>query len=216
MAERPVFLPKPTGSQLVETVSVSFIWHKGMSAAQKKRNVAAMHAAAAAIGISPVLETSSKSDFEVGRRLSAFYLPMRVDGQWTTVESAFQGSKVFEEGGPFIDLYHLPSREAKLDPRLKTSGRLVAFELEGKAYPLSPPTIFYDWLYVNALFPYREWLQRLSGFMGFTDIEFNPSRSINCQARAFALFFALEQRGLLDEAVQTFEIFAGFQESAYI
>jgi Aldo/keto reductase family len=35
-------------------------------------------------------------------------------------------------------------------------------------------------------FTHREWLERLYRYAGFTDIEFNPSKSINCQARSCA------------------------------
>lgn len=39
--------------------------------------------------------------------------------------------------------------------------------------------------------------------MAFSDIEFNPFRSINCQARSIALFLSLMKRGQLDEAVKS-------------
>jgi hypothetical protein len=50
---------------------------------------------------------------------------------------------------------------------------------------------------------WREWANKLYGYAGFTDIEFNPYRSIKCQARSCALFLALMKRGLLDEAVKS-------------
>lgn len=206
MAERPVFLPNRTGSRLLETEMVEFQWHAGMAPSQKKRNVAELHNAAAKLGLTPLLETSSKSPRESGRRLSAFHLSIAVTEDLnSTVESVFQGSKVFERGGPFTELYELESRQAKLDERLQSSGKLTAFELLGQRYPLSPPTVFYDWLYLRALYPHREWLERLSYYRGFTDIEFNPARSINCQARSCALFVALALRGYLELAVGSFD-----------
>lgn len=216
MAERPVFVPQTSGSRLVETVMVSFTWLPGMSPVQKKRNVTSLHQAAQQIGLYPLLETSSKSEYEAGRRLSAFFLPIDIGGIRTTVECAFQGSKVFERGGPYSDLYRLDSRSAKLDPRLQNSGKLTGFQLEGRGYPLSPPSVFYDWLYTNALLPHRAWLLRLNQFAGFTDIEFNPQRSLNCQARACALFVALERRGLLDTAMANFDSFIDMQVSTYL
>lgn len=215
MAERPVFVPKTSGSRLVEIVMVSFTWLPGMSPAQKKRNVTGLHQAAQLIGLHPLLETSSKSEYEAGRRLSAFFLPLDLGDVRTTVECAFQGSKVFEFGGPYPDLYHMDSRSAKLDPRLQNSGKLTGFQLLGRQYPLSPPSVFYDWLYANALLPHRTWLLRLHQFVGFTDIEFNPQRSLNCQARACALFVALERRGLLDTAMSNFDNFRDIQTSTY-
>jgi hypothetical protein len=46
----------------------------------------------------------------------------------------------------------------------------------------------------------REWA-------GFTDIECNPERSINCQARSFAAFVALQKRDELDATVARFQNF---------
>lgn len=216
MAERPVFLPSQVGTLLVQEVPVAFHWHPGMAPSQKRKNVRELHAAAARLGFGPLLETSSKSEFEGGRRLSAFYLPLVGEDRTMTVESAFQGSKVFEFGGPYTDLYGRESREAKLDSRLKSSGRLTAFQFAGQTFPLSPPTLFYDWIYTQALYPHREWLRRLERFEGFTDIEFNPKFSINCQARSCALFVALRRRGLLDAAMSSFDSFREIHAAAYI
>lgn len=178
-----------------------------MAPSQKKKNVAELHQSAELKGLYPLLEISSKSDFEAGRRLSAFHQKIRANGIEISVECAFQGSKVFENGGPYNDIYQMTSREAKKDERLKNSGRLIGFSFENSDFALSPATAFYDWLYINALYSHREWLRRLDKLMGFTDIEFNPERSINCQARSCALFVALEQRGELDEAIQSFGAF---------
>lgn len=207
MAERPIFAPTSSGSRLVDEIPVQFTWHPGMAPSQKKKNVAELHSSAARKGISPLLEVSSKSELAIGQRLSAFHMPIRVSGEMTTVECAYQGSKIFEGGGPYHDLYFKDSRSAKRDERLRNSGKLIGFSLDGDEFPLSPPTAFYDWLYVNALYPHRDWLQRIRVFFGFTDIEFNPEKSLNCQARSCALFFALEGRGLVDDAMESFGLF---------
>ncbi len=214
MAERPVFVPSSSGSLLVQEIPVQFVWNPGMAPSQKKKNIAALHETAAKKGLSPLLEISSKSDHELGKKLSAFYLKLIVDEREATLECVFQGSKVFERGGPFRDLFWVDSREAKRDIRLQNSGRLIGFQFEGKDYPLSPSTVFYDWLYARALFPHREWLKRLQKCAGFTDIEFNPERSVNCQAHSCAAFVALEGRGQLDQAMQSFEAFRGILQSA--
>jgi len=216
MAERPVFLPTTTGTLLVEEVAIQFRWHPGLAASQKKRNVIELHQAAASRGLSPLLEISSKSEVRAGQNLSAFHLKLEFLGKQMTVESAYQGSKVFERGGPFEELYWLESREAKRDERLRHSGKLVGFRFGGKEYPTSPATVFYDWLYFKALYPHRNWIQRREEWMGFTDIEFNPERSLNCQARSFAAFISLQRREKLDEAVVSFEKFREVIQSAAI
>lgn len=216
MAERPVFVPVERGSRLVDEIPVAFAWNPGMAPSQKKKNVAALHETAATKGLTPLLEISSKSNDEIGQRLSAFSLSIEIDGKKATIESAYQGSKIFENGGPYYDLYCVDSRTAKKDARLRESGRLIGFQFEGRNYPLSPTTVFYDWLYINALYPHREWLKRLHKCVGFTDIEFNPQRSLNCQARSFATFIALEKRGLLEKTVGSFDLFKNLLQGASI
>lgn len=204
MAERPVFVPCATGSQLVGIVPVSFKWNPGFAAVQKRKNVTALHEAAAAAGYSPILEVSSKSETKLGQRLSAFSLVVKsVEYGEMPLEAAFQGSKVFERGGPYIDIYSRPAKEARKDPRLRSSGRVVAFRFDGNVFPTRPKTAFYDWLYITTLFPHREFLERLKAFAGFTDIEFNPQRSINCQARSCATMVAMMERGILEQVVKT-------------
>ena len=210
MAERPVFVPAPEAPELVRELYFPFQWNSGFASVQKKKNISALHAAAAAAGYSPLLEISTKSDDKLGRHLSAFHLKVQSSAVGDIpLESAFQGSKVFEGGGPYIDLYSADVRDAKRDPRLRESGRLVEFKFDGVRFGLEPKTAFYDWLYVTAIFPHRDWLTRLSRYKGFTDIELNPERSINCQARSCALFVALMHKHVLEDAVGSPEAFVG-------
>lgn len=208
MAERPIFVPVPSERELVKEIYFPLQWNPGFSPIQKKKNICALHEAAAAAGYAPLLEISTKSDDKIGQHLSAFHLKVqsKTFGE-IPLESAYQGSKVFESGGPFTDLYAVDVRAAKKDPRLRDSGRLVAFRFGDVTFALEPKTAFYDWLYINAIFPHREWLTRLSRYRGFTDIEFNPRSSINCQARSCALFVSLTQNNLLDAAIASPEAF---------
>lgn len=135
MAERPIFIPRLEGGHLVDVISINFKWHPGMSATQKKKNVIELHQSAEQRQYYPLLEVSSKSEYEAGRRLSAFYQKLKIGNLETTVECAFQGSKIFELGGPFTDLYEKTSREAKKDSRLRESGRLIGFCLGGEKNP---------------------------------------------------------------------------------
>jgi hypothetical protein len=206
MAERPIFIPSPDSPELVKELRMRLVWNPGFAPVQKKRNIAALHAAAAKAGYSPLLEVSTKSEEKVGQRLSAFNLKVHSERLGTMpLEVAFQGSKVFERGGPYTDLYSVPDvRDAKRDLRLKESGPLKGFKFENLLFPLEPKTVFYDWLYVTALYEHREWLRNhIFRYAGFTDIEFNPERSINCQARSCALLVTLMKNDWLDEAVSS-------------
>lgn len=210
MAQRPIYLPSTDGPFLVQTRRVDFQWHAGLAASQKQKSVAALHASACELqGIERVLEVSSKSLEPLGVALSAFNLSFTTRKQVRTlsVECAFQGSKVFEQGGPFLDLLEVSSREAKRDPRLQQSGRLLGFSFFGEAWPLEPQTAFYDWLYLNALHKQPALAEQLSDYSAFTDIEFNPERSINCQAYSVALYVALLRRQQLAYALSSREAF---------
>lgn len=192
VAERPVFVPGAATGEggLVRAVSTTFVWYPGMAVSQKQKSIASLHEAAARNGIAPVLEISTKSSEWLGKQLSAFNLTLESDLHGgLTVEAAFQGSKVFVEGGPYRDLFGRPGREIKRDPRL--SGRLIGFDFEGARWGLEPTTAFYDWLYMRALHSHRELRDRVASYAGFTDIEFNPKKSLNCQARSCALYVAL-------------------------
>ncbi|NLH76567.1 MAG: hypothetical protein GX465_05975 [Acidobacteria bacterium] len=208
MATRPVFSPIFEGLQLVQETAIEFVWHPGMAISQRQLNIRSLHEAAAGAGLSPVLEVSTKAQEAIGRSLSAFNLTIALNsGRSVPIEVAFQGSKVFESGGPFEDIMKRTPREAKRDPRLRESGPLREFRYEGCSWVLEPVTAFYDWIYLTALSSRRELVDQLAIYKGFTDIEFNPKKSINCQARSVALFLALDARGLIEIAIESQESF---------
>ncbi|MCO5064310.1 MAG: hypothetical protein M9924_07810 [Rhizobiaceae bacterium] len=211
MAERPIFVPSSEDRGYVRRLDFDIPWAGGFAEVQKKKNIRSLHDAAKKAGYSPLLEVSSKSDEIAGRHLSAFHLRVMTHVGDMPLENAFQGSKVFEHGGPYTDLYDVDPREAKRDPRLRGSGALIGFRFEGFDFPLNPTTVFYDWLYLNAIFPHRLWLKnRIDGevkYDGFTDISFNPSKSINCQAKSCALFVVLMREDKLERYLETPETF---------
>jgi hypothetical protein len=201
MAVRRIFIPQTDGAVLVRTVNAQFRWFPGMSVAQKQRSVASLHAAAKQLGLAErVLEASSKSKEELGVALSAFNLALAEPSlsRRMSVECAFQASKVFQNGGPFIDILEASSRAAKQDVRLKTSGPLIGFRFFDVDWPLAPQTAFYDWLYISALRQNANLADKVLDYQAFTDIEFNTVTSINCQAYALALYVSLRKRGLLN------------------
>jgi hypothetical protein len=202
MATRPIFSPSLTGKLLVATRHVEFEWFPGMAISQSRKSIASLHQAACRqIGVTEVLEISSKSPLEIGVCLSAFNLMIKTvkHEREFSLECAYQASKVFERGGPFVDLLNVKSIEAKRDPRLTQHGRLVKFRFFGVDWPLVPRTAFYDWLYINALHKRPELAEQVLTYRAFSDIAFNPERSINCQAYAAALYVSLQKRELLTE-----------------
>ncbi len=210
MANRPVFIPLYKPEHLVDEVPINFQWNSGFAEVQKKKNIVALHDVAKSEGLFPLLEVSTKSDEKLGQRLSAFNLKIDSKIGQITIESAFQGSKVFKNGGPYTDIYKKDSRDAKRDERLKQSGDLIGFNYFGQEWPLIPKTAFYDWLFLTALQPHQEYLKRLFEYKGFTDIEFNPEKSINCQARTCALLLSLLKLELLNEVLESQDSFISF------
>lgn len=209
MAKRPIFVPLLGGKRYVLERYVDFQWHAGFAKSQKQKSIRALHEVALRdYGVKAPLEVSSKSEDKLGVALSSFNLKFTTQkGLTLTVEAAFQGSKVFEFGGPFRDIFGKTPVEAKRDQRLKSSGRLVQFSFFGDDWALEPKTAFYDWLYINALLKNPELVSMVTDRDGFTDIEFNPERSINCQARSVALFCALFHNDILDESMQDRDYF---------
>ena len=204
MARRPVFVPD-SDKPYVSEVSLDFEYFPGSSIQQKQRSVASLHASyVARFPSSRVLEVSSKSERDIRVQLSAFNLMIEYPGRGScSVECAFQASKVFLHGGPFVDLFNASSRAAKSDRRLRESGKLVGFKYFEHEFPLEPKTYFYDWLYASTLCRHDKLVEQVMMFDAFTDIEHNPERSINCQARSVAKVVGLARAGLLADALQS-------------
>ncbi len=133
--------------------------------------------------------------------LSGFELSLTYGGKKATVESVFQGSKVCANPGggtfgPYQELYSAPAVEAKRDERL-SSCRLARFRFGSENWELDsddlPQSAFYDYLYGKALLENPELLAFATGFGCFTDLEYTPGKSDNCQAFSLALYVALKK-----------------------
>jgi hypothetical protein len=194
----------------VRELSIEFQWFAGMSVSQKQKSIVSLHEATRKrLGDTNILEISSKSKEPLGVQLSAFNLKVPLDNRLVAVEVAFQAGKVFEKGGPFLDLLDGTSRDAKGDVRLQASGRLIGFTLSGESWPLTPRTAFYDWIYLRALVANPDLAEQLLEYQAFTDIEFNPEKSLNCQARTAALYVSLHQECILEAALADKGVYLG-------
>jgi hypothetical protein len=207
MANRPIYL---VADKFVKRQDIDFLWFAGMAKSQKQKSIESLHDAAISdLGVDKILEISSKSKLDLGINLSAFNLKITINNITTTVEQVFQGSKVFEKGGPFTDLYSTTSIKAKKDERLKECGNLIEFNLLDEIYPIKPTTLFYDWLYIKALSQpqNKKYKDELITYKAFSDIEFNPKKSINCQAFSAALFVWLYKNNKLEKAIKSIDNF---------
>lgn len=207
MANRPIFRAI-SQSPYFEVENVNFKFYSGFSVSQKQKSINDLHEQY--IKLYPnanILEISSKSTSALGVSLSAFNLNIQTAKRAFSVECAFQSSKVFESGGPYTDLLDRSSIEAKKDPRLRESGKLIAFQYFNAKFPLEPKDYFYNWLYINALKLNTELTSKIITYDSFSDIEFNPQKSINCQAKAAAIFVSLSNQQLIEEALKSRENF---------
>ena len=194
MAKRPAFFIR--GGKVISEI-YSFEWFPGFAVSQKQKSTESLHNAIMKVDVNAKpLEISTKSKEPIGIKLSAFNLKLNN----YALENIFQGAKVFERGGPYLDLLDVLPKETKRDERLYNSEKLKAFCYQNDDFPLTPQTVFYDFIYVSAVkqsFAIDE-INAVSNYNYFTDIEFNPAKSINTQARAAALIkLILEEYGYL-------------------
>lgn len=238
MAQRPYF---KADKEMVLEDEISFEFHNGFAPSQKEKSRHSMHSKLKEkYPDAKILEVSTKSDEEIGKKLSAFNL--KLDER--PFECIFQEAKCFKMKGlikntediidrlefsedkdvwekaeandakeleNFIksnyieDDYYIKILPKDNNPR-ELRAVLRAFMQANKNITLSHfyykgeefelhidfkfKSFFYDFLYFRAL---RENLnedeiEEFLTFDLFTDIEFNPKKSINCQARSCALY----------------------------
>lgn len=196
MAERPAFFIR---QGKVVSEMYSFDWFPGFAVSQKQKSIESLHNAILKADVNgKPLEVSTKGKEAIGIKLSAFNLKLNN----YALENIFQSAKVFENGGPYLDLLDVLPKEAKHDKRLHSSGNLKAFHYQYENFPLIPKTVFYDFIYIAAVkqsFATNE-INAISNYNYFTDIEFNPAKSINTQARATAMIkLILDEYGCLSD-----------------
>lgn len=187
MSIRPIFIPNCDNQKFVSSKDIEFQWHSGFSVSQKQKSINSLHENASKIyNLSNILEISTKSPVPLGVKCSAFNLILEINGCKSSVESFYQGSKLFQNGGPYTDLYEMKSIFSKKDNRIKESGNLIGFRFFDTNWGLNEN--FYSYLYVLALNQNPSLANELTKYDAFTDIEFNPKKSFNCQAYSAALF----------------------------
>lgn len=209
MAERLIYIPFNDKKRRVKTEKIEFTWYPGYSIIQKQKSIDSLHDNARRyLRICKILEVSTKSKDEIGRRAGAFNLTFTAKNDMkSSVERFYQGSKVFKNknGGPFTDIYQNSDYRFKSDSRLKNSGNLLHFDFIGQEWKLNEP--FYDWLYINALVQNGNVRNGVSNYEAFTDIQFNHKVAYNCQAHSVALYLAIKDLKEFDDALKSKDCF---------
>lgn len=206
MAVRSVFKAKEVFPYF-EEVYVELDWFGGFALSQKRK---------CEIGLrknylmkypeEKVLEASGASLYSLGKELSAMHLHKRTKRGLTSVESAFQSSKIYKTAsgviGPFTELLFLPGKECKKKVK-ELSQANISYEycFDGMTFyaPEHHISQFYDFIYLNALLePENEAAREkllAGGYTAFTDL---ATKSLNCQARSCAIFVGLMKAGKID------------------
>lgn len=207
MAEKSVFVAKHEYPYF-EEVHVNIDWFGGFALSQKRKCQIGLHQNfLAAYPNEKVLEISSSSLMSIGARLSAMHLNKRTKKGITTVESAFQSSRIYSDGvrtvGPFPDCLFLPGKECKKIVKERSMGmHSYKYVFDGMTFyaPDFHISEFYDFLYLNALLePENEEVRDLlleGGYTAYTDL---ATKSLNCQARSAAIFMGLVAARRIDE-----------------
>lgn len=210
MAKRPIFVAH-NHSPFFTEIQTEFQYFSGFSLSQHQKSIQSLHNEF--VSVYPaykgkILEISTKSPIPLGRQLSAFNLTYKCkDDTYRPLEVVFQASKLFENGLQYFDLLDKSPFDVKHDQRLRGSGRIIEFRLDDTVFPTVPSTFFYDWLYTNAIYSNHDLQNDLLSYSAFSDIAFNPQRSINCQARSAAIVIGLICANKLDEAMSSPETF---------
>ena len=196
MANRPFFIPNDNKNELVKTELVEFKWFSGFAKVQKQKSISSFHEnISKQFRYNKILEISTKSKDKLGVKLSAFNLKINFKNKEYFLESLFQGSKVFSNEGPYVDIYKKESIDAKKDERIKRSD-LKEFSFFGEKFTLDFD--FYSWLYFLALKQNKSLTSEMLQYQAFTDIEFNPEKSLNCQAYSAALYLSMIKNNILN------------------
>jgi len=206
MASRPFFIPNNNKNELVKTELVEFKWFSGFAKIQKQKSILSLHEnISKQFKYKKILEISTKSEDNLGVKLSAFNLKINFKDKEYFLESLFQGSKVFSNEGPYEDIYVKESIDAKRDERIKRSD-LKEFSFFGEKFTLEFD--FYSWLYFLALKQNKKLTSEILNYQAFTDIEFNPEKSLNCQAYSAALYSSMITNNILnvDKEYQNHEL----------
>ena len=206
MAEKSIFISK-NEYPYFEEIRVEMDHFGGFALSQKRKSQISLHLNfLAAYPQEKPLEISGASLYYLGAELSAMNLKKQTSQGMTTVESAFQSSRIYGENkeiGPFPQYMFLPGKECKKLVKEQSQGLhsyhylFDGMEFHAPSYHIS---LFYDYLYLNALCEEqnKDVADRLlaGGYTAFTDL---ATVAMNSQARSCAIYVALCRNGLIDQ-----------------
>lgn len=205
MAKRILFMKK-NSEPFNEELEIEFDWAPGLNAVCRQRSIDNLQKAAGRIyPCLRILDTSYVSGQKEGVGLSSSNLSITLaSGESIPLESAYQGSKMINNMGPYTDLYYTNALKVKSDPRL--NGEVTGFHFEGVDYSAKDPHAFYNWLFCRALSENPELSGQLEKYDAYSNIMV-PVDAEECEARAAAVYEGLRISGKLALCLDNFDTF---------
>ncbi len=177
MAIRPIYISTNIPEKPFIKKDIEFDWVKGLSYSQKCKRRDSLHEAIVKTKLYPIdkiLEISTKSNIGLGINLSALNLTVKFNsGNEIPVESIYQASKVFNK-----------------------NYEVTKFKYGNSEFEKDPYSMYYDYIYMLGLYSHKEYHDELNNYDIFTDIEFNPKKQLNTQARAVAIWNTLYRNNM--------------------
>lgn len=216
MAKRPIFISTNNFNEPIIEKEIEFEWVKGLSFQQKQKRVELFHECIKTeYNDAKILEVSTKSKDELGIKLSAFNLRIKYKNINTTIESVYQSSKIYKNNRNNKDLIFKSSQTAKKESIKYRLEEIIGFKFEDIEFENEPMGMFYDWLYIKGLMQNSKYFKEIVKYNIFTDIEFNPKKSYNCQARALAIFKTLYISKKINEIMKDVESYKEYYKSIF-
>lgn len=185
MANRPIYIATGDINNPFTEDNINFEWVYGYSYINKcKRRDSLKSEIAKIYNIDNWLEVSSISDKDIGKRLSALNLMLTLtSNNKYSVEDIYQKSKIYKDN------------------------HIIGFKFNNTEFENTPYGMYYDYIYMVALYQNSDYHELIKDYYLFTDLFFNPNKSLNTQARAIAIFKTLYDNECLSllESVSNFK-----------
>ena len=175
MANRPIYISTGNINNPFIEDTITFEWIPGYSYVNKcKRRDSLKNSIAKKYNIDKWLEVSSISDKDIGKKLSALNLMITLTNNKSyPVETIYQCSKVYKDSS------------------------IIGFKFHNTEFENNPYGMYYDYIYMVALYQNKDYHKLIKDYYLFTDLFFNPNKSLNTQARAAAIFKTLYDNNYL-------------------
>ena len=152
-----------------------------------------------------VLEISSKSPQRLGSELRGSRLMLTTPyNEISSVDRIYLSSQKFSYGGPFHSFLQLKEADIYQTLAAIKLGKLQRFEYGNLRWPAQEARLFYNWLYLKALYEKEGGYEDVLNYNAFSDVQANEWDPFSySQAQSAALFVLLHEHQLLHQAMKS-------------